>query len=81
MKNRILTNWTLTRVLFLLMGTTIIIQAIINKEWFGMVLGAYFATMGLFAVGCASGNCFADNNKTAPTKPSGAEDIQFEEVK
>lgn len=81
MKNRLLTNWSLTRALFLLMGTTIIIQSAISKQWFGMALGAYFATMGLFALGCASGNCFTGTNKPTTKHLPNNEDIQFEEVK
>ncbi|MBK7469089.1 MAG: hypothetical protein IPJ43_21185 [Saprospiraceae bacterium] len=26
-------------------------------QWVGALLGAYFASIGLFAFGCAAGNC------------------------
>jgi hypothetical protein len=58
MKERILTNWTFTRALYLLLGIAVIIQSVINHQWYGVLFGTYFASMGLFAFGCASGNCF-----------------------
>ncbi len=80
MKNRLLTNWTFTRGLYLAMGIVIIIQSVIAKQWMGLALGGYFAAMGLFAIGCASGNCFAGNNTTVPKTTASIEEIEFEEV-
>jgi hypothetical protein len=39
--------------------------------------------MGLFAFGCASGNCYGGNCETMPMKKSDKkiEDVTFEEVK
>ncbi|MDP2176165.1 MAG: hypothetical protein Q8K70_09685 [Bacteroidota bacterium] len=83
MKNRIFKNWTFTRLLFLTMGIIIMIQAIYNQQLFGIVFGAYFASMGLFAFGCASGNCLGGKcvveNKQKPNQA--LNDIEFEEVK
>jgi hypothetical protein len=39
------------------MGVLVGIQSIYNQQWFGLAFGAYFASMGLFAFGCAAGNC------------------------
>lgn len=78
MKERILTNWTFTRVLYLVMGLSIGALSIINAEWLGLAFGAYFATMGLFAFACASGNCGIEPKQN---KSSSAQDIVFEEVK
>lgn len=80
MKTRILTNWTFIRVLYLLMGGYIIFQSAIHEQWLGIVAGVYFASMGLFAFGCASGNCF----KVMPSKQkvdAAIEDVKYEEVK
>ncbi|MDI9338490.1 MAG: hypothetical protein QM539_08705 [Alphaproteobacteria bacterium] len=66
MKKRMLTNWNFMRVLYLVMGTIIIVQSIINREWLGIVLGGYLASMGLFAFGCASGNCFGGQCSIEP---------------
>jgi hypothetical protein len=83
MKERILTNWTFTRALYLLMGITVIVQSVISQQWFGVALGGYFASMGLFAFGCAAGNCYGGNCATEPRqKPNTTiQDVAFEEVK
>ena len=49
----------------------------------GTFLGIYFASMGLFAFGCASGNCFGGNCEPLPMKKSNKkiEDVTFEEIK
>jgi hypothetical protein len=57
MKNRILYGWSFRRVLYLAVGIATIIYAVVAKEWWGIFLGGYFAAMGLFSFGCASGNC------------------------
>lgn len=62
MKDRLLKNWTLTRALFVVLGTVVIVQAILERQWFGIVFGSYFASMGLFSFGCASGNCAGSCN-------------------
>ena len=83
MKQRILTGWTFQRALYLLMGGFIVIQSIVQHEWVGILFGSYFAAMGLFAFGCAAGNCFG-GNCTVDTKEkinSGNEAVEFEEVK
>ncbi|MFN3940472.1 MAG: hypothetical protein ACK4IY_07775 [Chitinophagales bacterium] len=63
MKNRILTGWTFARVLYLILGSIVIVQSILDSQWFGVAFGGYFAAMGLFAFGCASGNCLGGNCK------------------
>lgn len=61
MKQRLTTGWTFRRAIFLLMGIFLIALAISDKQWFGIAFGAYFASMGLFAFGCAGVNCFGGN--------------------
>ncbi len=83
MRQRLLTGWTFQRVLFLVMGGFILIQSIIDRQWFGIIFGLYFTSMGLFAIGCAAGNCnglnsnFGNDKKT--TTP--ITDVDYEEVK
>lgn len=83
MKERILTQWTLPRALFLIMGIMVIVQSAMSHQWFGILFVAYFAAMGLFAFGCASGGCFGGNCATEPQGKSNnsIEDVDFEEVK
>ena len=82
MKERILTGWTLTRVLYLVMGTYIVVQSVLDQQWIGILLGGYFASMGLFAFGCAAGNCgvrYSEGRKNQDS--ANFEEVVFEEVK
>ena len=82
MKERILTNWTLIRGFYLVVGLYIVTQSVLSQEWFGVVFGGYFASMGLFAFGCASGNCAGGSCAPNPTQKAETppQDIAFEEV-
>lgn len=57
MKERLLNNWNIHRVLYLILGLFILTDSIIDLEWIGIILGTYIGSMGLFALGCASNNC------------------------
>jgi hypothetical protein len=81
MKYRILSNWTFTRALYLGIGIAVIVQSVVNQQYFGAIFGGYFAAMGLFAFGCASGNCFGGNCSVEPKQKSTFQDVDFEEVK
>lgn len=65
------------------MGITFIIQSVLSQQWFGVAFGGYFASMGLFAFGCAAGNCYGGNCVTEPEQKSNTiiQDVEFEEVK
>ncbi len=58
LKHRLLKGWTLSRFLYLGLGTAFIINSFATEQWIGVVFGGYFASMGLFAFGCAAGNCY-----------------------
>ena len=79
MKERILTGWTFTRALYVALGLYIIVNAIMNQQWVGVVMGGYFASMGIFSYGCAAGHCYTN------PRPSGnkteIQEVEFEEVK
>ena len=80
MKERLLTNWTITRAFYLIAGLFVIIQSFMSQQWFGIAFGGYFAAMGLFAFGCASGNCIGGNCSTE-SKQNRKEDVNIEDVK
>jgi hypothetical protein len=80
MKDRILTNWTITRAFYLLMGIFVIVQSFMGQQWFGIAFGGYFAAMGLFAFGCASGNCAGGNCSTV-SNPNPSQAVVSEEKK
>ena len=83
MKERILNGWTFTRVFYLLLGSMVIIQSAMSHQWFGVFFGAYFASMGLFAFGCAAGNCFGGQCLGDDTKKADKsfQDVKYEEIK
>lgn len=78
MKERILKNWTFTRAFYLIMGLFVIVQSFMGQQWFGIAFGGYFAAMGLFAFGCASGNCVGGNCSTEP-KQNSNQAVHFEQ--
>lgn len=57
MKQKLLTNWNFTRILYVVIGVTVIGQSLGQREWIGTALGIYLTAMGVFAFGCAAGNC------------------------
>jgi hypothetical protein len=77
-KQRILSPWSFTRWLYLAMGITIGIQAIMVAQLFGLLLGVYFTSMAVFGFGCASGNCFVPVTKQKPDQDSV---VEYEEIK
>lgn len=80
MKERILTGWNFQRAFYLFMGLFVIVQSVMDKQWFGTILGAYFTSMGLFRFGCAAGACYTSNDTSTPAK-SDIQQVEFEEVK
>lgn len=81
MRNRILTGWTLSRLLYVLLGVLITIQAILDKQWAGILFGAYFFIMGIFGLGCAGGNCYVKPNSTVNKPLTDEDEPFFEEIK
>jgi fucose permease len=67
--------WTVTRILFLFVGGSIFYPAAIEKLWVGIIFGLYFIGSGLFAWGCAGGNC-----QTPAPKQSSNQEIEFNEI-
>lgn len=76
MLERILTGWNFQRALYVIFGMLAMVQSLSHKEWMGVVFGGYFAFMGLFALGCASGTCSTAKQKEAVTK-----EVEYEEIK
>ncbi len=84
MGNGILSNWTVTRALYLIMGLFVVVQAVYEKQYFGIAIGGYFMAMAIFNFGCAAGGCCntympdstAKARETVNTTP-----IEFEEIK
>lgn len=80
MKARILTGWTMMRVLYLVMGITLVIQAIMAAQYMMIALGGYFAVMAVFGIGCMGGNCYTPRVTKKPAHQNSGEVI-YEEIK
>lgn len=62
MKN-IMTNWTVTRALYLVAGLFFVLIAANDRVWWMIPFGLYFVAMSLFKLGCAAGTCQVPQNK------------------
>jgi hypothetical protein len=54
---RLIRGWSVTRVLFALLGACIVADAVMSTNRFALLPGVYFLVMGLLGFGCAGGNC------------------------
>ncbi len=63
LSKRIFSNWNLKRIAFTSIGVLIMIQAIIDHHWIDIVIGAYFASMGIFSFGCGWNQCFTNEGE------------------
>lgn len=80
-KLRLVSGWHFQRILFLLIGTFIVIQSVVDGQWFGLFFGGYFGIMGLFGIGCASGTCYTGIPGKGKSSSPQINDVDFEEVK
>lgn len=82
MKRRILTGWNFRRLLYVALGIAVIAESVSPREWMGILLGGYFAAMGLFAFGCASGNCYGGAcNTPMLDRMREADEVHYTEIK
>lgn len=74
----IFSNWHLMRILRLVLGVMIIVQAVETREWMIGLMGVAFSTMALFNYGCCGVNG-CDTTPTSPTNKS-MQEITYERV-
>jgi hypothetical protein len=78
MKQAILTNWTFSRVLRLILGVVIVAQAISLGDATLGTVGLLFTLMPVFNIGCCgAGGCYTPLKKT---EANDAKDITYEEI-
>lgn len=56
MTDRLLKGWNFQRGMYVLLGAYLVYQSFVSHEYLGVLFGGYFASMGLFAFGCAGTN-------------------------
>ena len=77
MKNRILNNWSFPRIIRLIIGIIIIIDAIYSKDVLIGTLGLFFTSMAVFSFGCcAVGGCYSPTKDVLRTN----ENVTYDEV-
>lgn len=87
MKERLTKGWTFGRVLYVALGAFVVAQSLIQQQWLGVLLGGYFASMGLFSFGCAAGGCFGGSQQvrsghaSSPSNSQAMQEVEFEEIK
>lgn len=75
----VLTNWNLFRLLRLVIGVAIIVQAILVKDSMLIVAGLLFTGMAVFNIGCCgTEGCYT--SAKAGKKIESPADIIYEEV-
>jgi hypothetical protein len=73
-------NWSIRRWFYVGAGLLLMALSWAEKQTYGMIFGAYFAFMGIFNFGCASGNC-VPSSRPPRAQEQNTKDITFEEVK
>lgn len=68
------------RLLYVLIGGYTATAAFLDSQWLIGLVGIGFASMGVFALGCAAGNCFTRSCQVEQQSPSDTEEIEYEEV-
>lgn len=83
MKNRILKNWTIIRLLYVAIGGYTAISAFMDSQWIFVLVGALFTSMGVFGLGCASGSCQTNFSSGDSEDDNNKEiiEVQYEEIK
>ncbi|MBX2984649.1 MAG: hypothetical protein LC109_01010 [Bacteroidia bacterium] len=76
----LLKGWNLMRILYLVMGVMMVVQAVQIHDWFVAIMGIALFSMGVFKMGCAGTKscCNTSNTQTPQDKK---ETITFEEIK
>lgn len=71
-------NWNFARLLRLLMGIFLVVEALKSGMWFLVVIGAVFVAMPLLNIGCCNtGKC----SVVKPSSKKTNDEIEYEEIK
>lgn len=79
MKSRILSGWNFVRVLWLVVGIGISIQAVTERNYVMLFPALYFVFAAFANIGCcASGSCAVNFNNNS--KKESITEIEYEEI-
>ena len=78
MMQNIIKNWSFVRLLRLVMGIVLVVEAVKSGMWFLVAVGVVFVAMPLLNIGCcATGNCAVPTHHLNNTN----DDTEYEEIK
>jgi hypothetical protein len=79
MKERILAPWDWLRIIRLVIGVSVVFQAVVMQSWLLVAAGVLLALMALLNMGCGVNGCAPVTR--APEPPGKDQEISFEEIK
>jgi hypothetical protein len=80
MKERILSRWGFVRILWLVMGLGISIQAVTERNFLMLLPALYFVFASIANVGCFAGNCATGYAPRATQNKETTTDVEYEEI-
>lgn len=81
-KNKLLYNWHLMRLIRLAFGLWLVVLCIKDREWITGLLGAFFLYQAVTDTGCCgSGACYNDKNYKSMESPTNIIETKYEEIK
>lgn len=57
MKNRLLNNWHIMRIIRVVLAVFLFFNAYETHEWFFVIFGLFFLVQGVFNLGCGGNTC------------------------
>ncbi|ASU36408.1 hypothetical protein [Mucilaginibacter xinganensis] len=76
MKKAILSNWSFSRALRMVMGIVILYQAITTGEILIGLAGLLFTAMAVFNAGCCGSECYVPLKK----EPANSKEVTYDEI-
>jgi hypothetical protein len=80
MKERILSRWNFVRILWLVMGIGISVQAVTERNFLMLVPALYFVFASVANVGCFAGNCATGYAPRNAQETETTSDVEYEEI-
>jgi hypothetical protein len=79
MKERILAPWDWLRIIRLVIGVSVVFQAIVMQSWLLVAAGVLLSLMALLNMGCGVNGCAPVTRTQEPSRKES--EISFEEIK
>ncbi len=81
-KQRLLTNWHLMRIMRMAIGIWLLVVAIQTHDWAVGLFSGFFLYQALTDTGCCGSRaCYAPDNKTITKTKEITSEIEYEEIK